>query len=245
MPIVETHDLTRVYGEGDAAVTALEGVSVSLEQGEYVAVMGPSGCGKSTLLNLIGGLDKPTSGTVEIDDQEITTLDDDTLTELRRKRMGFIFQFFNLLPVLDATENAALPLMLDGVSSAEAKHRAAEWLDRVGLGDRLDARPDQLSGGQQQRVAVARALVGEPALVLADEPTGNLDTRSSDEIADLLAQVSGEWLRTVLMVTHDLKIAGHAHRVLLMKDGRIVDDLRLDGQGAEAVRVAMERSGLL
>jgi putative ABC transport system ATP-binding protein len=245
MPIVVTQDLTKVYGAGDTAVTALDEVDLAIEAGEFVAVMGPSGCGKSTLLNLIGGLDRPTSGTVEVDGADLTTLDDDDLTQLRRRRMGFVFQFFNLLPVLDSVENAALPLMLDGMASAEAKRRATEWLDRVGLGDRLASRPDQLSGGQQQRVAVARALVGEPALILADEPTGNLDTRSSEEIADLLAQVSGQWQRTVLMVTHDLKIAGHAHRVLLMKDGKIVDDVKLDGQGADAVRQSMERAGLL
>lgn len=245
MPVVETQDLTRVYGEGAAQVRALDDVDLTVEPSEFVAIMGPSGCGKSTLLNLVGGLDRPTSGRVLVNGSDLSTLDDDGLTELRRKNIGFVFQFFNLIPVLDAAENAALPLTLDGTPPDEARARAAEWLAKVGLGDRLASRPDQLSGGEQQRVAVARALVAEPALVLADEPTGNLDSRSSIEIAELLKQVSEKWGRAIVMVTHDPRIAGFADRVLLMKDGAIIEDIKLDGGGAKAVQKAMQRNGLL
>jgi putative ABC transport system ATP-binding protein len=243
MPIVVTQDLTKIYGEGDTAVTALNAVDLSVEPGEFLAIMGPSGCGKSTLLNMVGGLDRPSSGRVLIDGDDLTELPDDKLTELRRRRLGFVFQSFNLIPVLDATENAALPLTLDG--SAKATAKAEEWLAKVGLGDRMRNRPDQLSGGQQQRVAVARALSTEPALVLADEPTGNLDSKSATEIATLLQQVSSDWGRAVLMVTHDPRIASFAKRLVLMKDGAIVDDLPLDGGGGESARKAMEKAGLL
>jgi putative ABC transport system ATP-binding protein len=242
MPIVETEALRKVYGEGEAEVVALDSVDLSVEAGEFVAVMGPSGCGKSTLLNMVGGLDRPTSGRVSVDGADLTTLDDDKLTELRRRRIGFVFQFFNLIPVLDAIENAALPLTLDG--SPKAREKAREWLEKVGLGDRLTSRPDQLSGGQQQRVTIARALSTDPALVLADEPTGNLDSKSATEIAQLLAQVATQWGRSVLMVTHDPRIASYAKRLVLMKDGAIVDDVKLDGT-REAAHHAMEKSGLL
>jgi putative ABC transport system ATP-binding protein len=243
MAIVATEALRKVYGEGATEVCALDGVDFAMQPGEFVAVMGPSGCGKSTLLNMVGGLDRPTSGLVSVDGADLTTLDDDKLTELRRRRIGFVFQFFNLIPVLDAVENAALPLTLDG--DAHASDRAQAWLEKVGLGDRLHNRPDQLSGGQQQRVAVARALSTEPALVLADEPTGNLDSKSATEIATLLSQVASEWGRSVLMVTHDPRIAAYAKRLVLMKDGKIVDDLPLTGDGGDAARHAMERAGLL
>ena len=240
--IVETIDLVRTYGVEPNVVRALDGVSLSVAPGEFVAVMGPSGCGKSTLLNLVGGLDTPTSGSVRIDGVDIATLPDEQLTTLRRRRLGFVFQFFNLIPVLDATENAALPLTLDGAKDADA--RATDWLRRVGLGERLRNRPDQLSGGQQQRVAIARALSIDPALVLADEPTGNLDSASASEIAELLAQVASDWGRSVLMVTHDPRIASYASRLVLMRDGAIVDDLVLDGR-PEAARQAMDRAGML
>ena len=246
MPIVEVRGLTKIYGSGDTAVTALDHVDLTVEQGEFVAVMGPSGCGKSTLLNLVGGLDRPTSGQVLIGDVDIATMDDKHLTELRRRKLGFVFQFFNLIPVLDAAENAALPLTLDGVALAEARSRAQEWLVKVGLDARLHSRPDQLSGGQQQRVAVARALVTDPDLILADEPTGNLDSKSGDEIAELLKQASTEWNRAIVMVTHDVRIASHAGRIVFMRDGTIVDDVAMPkGDGAEAARAAMERAGLL
>jgi putative ABC transport system ATP-binding protein len=190
--------------------------------------MGPRGCGKSTLLHLLGGLDKATSGSVTLDGHKLNDLDDDHLTELRRRKMGFIFQFYNLIPVLNAVENAALPVTLDGMPAVDARAKAAEWLERFGLGDCLDRRPDELSGGQQQRVAVARALVAEPALVLADEPTGNLDTRVSGEIASLLRQVSKEYGRAVVMVTHDPRIAAYADRIIFLKDGRIADETILE-----------------
>jgi putative ABC transport system ATP-binding protein len=237
MSLIHTENLTKIYGRGETAVTALDRVNLKVEAGEFVAVMGPSGCGKSTLLHLIGGLDRPSEGRVCIDGTAISEMKDDDLTKLRRRRIGFVFQFYNLIPMLTAVENASLPVTLDGVKPAEARQRAAEWLQRFGLGDRLASRPDQLSGGQQQRVAVARALVAEPALVLADEPTGNLDTRSGDEIAALLRQVTKEYGRTVVMVTHDPRIAAYADRIVFLKDGQIVDENRLKGQGnAEQIR---------
>jgi putative ABC transport system ATP-binding protein len=225
--MLETIELTKTHGEGATAVKALAGVSLKVSAGDFVAVMGPSGCGKSTLLHLCGGLDRPTSGRVLLDGADLGRMHDDALTELRRRQIGFIFQFFNLVPVLDAVENAALPLVLDGVPQAAAQRTAAGWLEKVGLGERLHHLPSQLSGGQQQRVAIARALVANPRLLLADEPTGNLDTRASGEIAALLRQAATEWGRTVLMVTHDPSIAAHASRIVFLKDGRVVDDAAL------------------
>ncbi len=246
MSLISAVNLTKVYGSGDMAVRALDNVSFDVEPGEFVAVMGPSGCGKSTLLHLLGGLDRPTSGTVTIDGNNLTDLSDDKLTELRRHKIGFIFQFFNLIPVLNAVENAALPITLDGVRQAEAKERATDWLRKVGLRERLDHRPDQLSGGQQQRVAVARALVANPSLILADEPTGNLDTRSGEEIAALLRQVANEWGRSVVVVTHDPRIAAHADRIIFLKDGSIVDETVLEpsnGRNADMVVEKMHAFG--
>ena len=232
MSLIQTQNLTKVYGSGEAVVTALDHVNFQVKEGEFVAVMGPSGCGKSTLLHLLGGLDRPSEGSVSIDGIAIANMKDDDLTKLRRRKMGFVFQFFNLIPVLNAVENAALPVTLDGVKPVEARKRAGIWLERFGLGDRLSSRPDQLSGGQQQRVAVARALVGEPTLILADEPTGNLDTRSGDEIAGLLRQVTKEYGRTVVMVTHDPRIAAYADRIVFLKDGKVVDETNLEPEGA-------------
>jgi putative ABC transport system ATP-binding protein len=244
MSIITTENLTKVYGKGETAVTALDHVSLKVNAGEFVAVMGPSGCGKSTLLHLLGGLDRPSEGGVSIDGTAIADMKDDDLTRLRRRKMGFVFQFYNLIPVLNAVENAALPVTLDGVKPAEAKKRAAEWLQRFGLGDRLASRPDQLSGGQQQRVAVARALVAEPALILADEPTGNLDTRSGDEIAGLLRQVTKEYGRTVVMVTHDPRIAAYADRIIFLKDGKVIDETQLERKGAaEKIASKMKEIG--
>lgn len=228
MSLISAHNLTKVYGSGDTAVRALDNVTLQVEPGEFVAVMGPSGCGKSTLLHLLGGLDRPTSGTVTIDGHNLSDLSDAKLTEMRRHKIGFIFQFFNLIPVLNAVENAALPVTLDGLRQVEARERATDWLRKVGLEERLDHRPDQLSGGQQQRVAVARALVAGPALILADEPTGNLDTRASEEITALLRQVANEWGRAVVVVTHDPRIAAHADRIVFLKDGAIVDQTILE-----------------
>jgi putative ABC transport system ATP-binding protein len=208
--------------------------------------MGPSGCGKSTLLHLLGGLDTPSDGEVHIDGTSIAEMPDDKLTELRRRRIGFVFQFFNLIPVLSAAENAALPVTLEGVKPADAAAKAKEWLGRFGLADRSTNRPDQLSGGEQQRVAIARALVAEPSLILADEPTGNLDTRSGDEIAGLLRDVSKKYNRTIVMVTHDPRIAAYADRIIFLKDGKVVDETLLEkknGKSQSAVEKKIQEIG--
>jgi putative ABC transport system ATP-binding protein len=222
MPIVSTTDLRRRYGEGDAAVDALDGVSVEFEQGRFAAIMGPSGSGKSTLMHCLAGLDRPTGGTVVVDGVELGTLNDGDLTELRRDKLGFIFQFFNLLPVLTAEENIRLPLSIAGRKPDQA------WLDQlirtVDLEDRRTHRPSELSGGQQQRVAIARALVSKPAVVFADEPTGNLDSNSSEEVLALLRRTVDEFGQTVVMVTHDPTAASYADRLLVLVDGKIVED---------------------
>jgi putative ABC transport system ATP-binding protein len=246
MSIIETQNLTKIYGTGSTAVTALDNVSFTVDPGQFVAVMGPSGCGKSTLLHLLGGLDHPSNGQVLIEGTRLAEMSDDRLTELRRRKIGFVFQFFNLIPVLSAAENAALPITLDSVKPAEARAKAAEWLSRFGLGDRLGSRPDQLSGGQQQRVAIARALVAEPSLILADEPTGNLDTRAGDEIAGLLRNVSKQYGQTVIMVTHDPRIAAYSDRIIFLKDGKVVDETLLsskNGPNAQAVADKMKEIG--
>jgi putative ABC transport system ATP-binding protein len=221
-PIVSTTELRRVYGEGETAVHALRGVTLSFPGGQFAAIMGPSGSGKSTLMHLLAGLDRPTAGSVVVDGSELANLDDKALTRLRRDRLGFVFQAFNLVPVLTAEENILLPLTLAG------KKPDREWLDKliaaVGLGDRLDHRPSELSGGQQQRVAVARALIHRPAVVFADEPTGNLDSASSDEVLALLRQAADEFGQTVVMVTHDAHAASVADRIVVLSDGRIVHD---------------------
>lgn len=241
MPMIKVSNLKKVYGKGDTAVTALNGINLSIEKGQFVAVMGPSGCGKSTLLHLIGGLDRPTEGQVWIDGEEIFSLDDNHLTELRRRKIGFIFQFYNLIPVLSALENAALPLILDGMKPAEASARAAEWLTRANLEKRMNHRPDELSGGQQQRVAIARAMSSDPVLVLADEPTGNLDSRAADEIASTLRHVVDDYGRTVLMVTHDPRIAAYADRILFLKDGRTVDDTVMSSDNGSNAKVLKDK----
>ncbi len=220
--IVSATDLKRTFGEGEAAVRALDGVSVEFPTGGLTAIMGPSGSGKSTLMHCLAGLDRPTSGTVVIDGTDLAELDDAELTELRRDKVGFVFQFFNLLPVLDARENILLPLKLAGREPDQA--RLDQLVDAVGLGDRLDHRPAELSGGQQQRVAIARALMSEPAVVFADEPTGNLDSHSSEEVLALLRTAVDELGQTVVMVTHDATAAAVADRVLVLVDGRIVRD---------------------
>ncbi len=220
--IVTATDLTRRYGEGAAAVDALAGVTVAFPAGGLTAIMGPSGSGKSTLMHCLAGLDTPTSGSVELDGVELAGLSDKALTELRRDRVGFVFQAFNLLPVLTAEENITLPLTLAGRKPDQA------WLDQlidtVNLGDRRTLRPAELSGGQQQRVAVARALVHKPAVVFADEPTGNLDSKSSGEILSLLRRSVDDLGQTVIMVTHDAKAAAIADRLLVLADGRVVHD---------------------
>ncbi len=240
-PLVITEELTRVFGTGSTAVTALAQVNLKIARGEFVAVMGPSGCGKSTLMHLIGGLDKPTRGKVILDGEDLGAMQDDRLTETRRQKMGFIFQFFNLIPVLGALENAALPMILDGMAQAKAAEKATQWLRQVGLGERLSHRPSELSGGEQQRVAIARALAHEPLLILADEPTGNLDSRAGDEVVSLLRQIVSDWGRSVLMVTHDPRMAAYADRILFLKDGRIVDQTQLSGTRGEDGRRVNQR----
>ena len=221
-PIVHATDLHRTYGEGEATVRALDGVTIDFPRGEFTAVMGASGSGKSTLMHVLAGLDSPTSGSVVVDGTELAGLDDAGLTRLRRDAVGFVFQAFNLLPVLTAEENVVLPLSIAG------RKPDREWVDRliaaVDLTDRRTHRPAELSGGQQQRVAVARALVTRPAVVFADEPTGNLDSRSSSEVLALLRQAVDEFGQTVVMVTHDPDAAAVADRIVVLADGRVVDD---------------------
>ena len=221
-PIVTAVDVHRRYGEGEAAVKALDGVSLELPAGAFTAIMGPSGSGKSTLMHVLAGLDKPTSGTIAIDGVDLGSLDDKKLTELRRDKVGFIFQSFNLLPVLTALENIELPLKIAG------RNVDAAWRDQlvatVAIGDRLTHHPSELSGGQQQRVSVARALITKPAVVFADEPTGNLDSVSSAEILKLLRHSVDELDQTVVMVTHDANAAAVADRILVLADGKIVHD---------------------
>ena len=226
MNVVETDNLTRIFGSGAAQVTALDHVSLQVETGEFVAVMGPSGCGKSTLLHLVGGLDRPTEGLVKIEGQDLSALDDDDLTDLRRQRIGFIFQFFNLIPTLDALDNTALPLVLGGMKPTGAQSRAAEWLEKLEVAERSKHRPEELSGGERQRIAIARALVTEPSLILADEPTGNLDSGAATDFVTLLRETVDRWERSILLVTHDERISSYADRVLRMKDGRITNEMR-------------------
>jgi putative ABC transport system ATP-binding protein len=219
--VVRATGLTRRYKMGDAFVDALRGVDLTIQRGEFVALVGPSGSGKSTVLNLIGGLDRPTSGQVWIDGVELSVTDERALTRHRRQHVGFVFQTFNLLPRLTAEENVALPLMFSGMPHQERLDRARAVLGRVGLTHRLTHRPSQLSGGEQQRVAIARALVGQPALLLADEPTGNLDTTTGAEIMALLQELNQEGDLTLLVVTHDPEVAAFADRVVTLRDGRV------------------------
>jgi putative ABC transport system ATP-binding protein len=227
-PVVTARDLARRYGEGDTAVDALRGVSLEIPAGELTAVMGPSGSGKSTLMHILAGLDKPTSGTVEIAGEEITTMGDSELTKLRRRHIGFVFQFFNLLPMLSAEENVVLPLSIAGTKPDKT------WVDQliadVGLGDRRSHRPAELSGGQQQRVAIARSLVSRPTVLFADEPTGNLDSTTSGEILELLRAAVETRGQTTVMVTHDPRAATIADRILLLADGVIVRELGRSSQ---------------
>ena len=221
--LLAAHDLTRCYGEGDTAVHALRGASLAVEEGELVAVMGPSGSGKSTLMHILAGLDRPTSGEVWIDGTAVTELGDSQLTRLRRRHIGFVFQFFNLLPMLTAEENVVLPLELSG--RKPERGWIEELLGNVGLADRHRHRPSELSGGQQQRVAIARALVSRPSVVFADEPTGNLDSHTSAEILELLREAVSRYGQTTMMVTHDPGAAAIADRILFLADGRIVRQL--------------------
>src|SRR5581483_10437129 len=233
-PVVVAGDLTRRYGTGEAAVDALRGVSLNVGHGELVAVMGPSGSGKSTLMHILAGLDKPTSGTVTIGGETITGMDDTDLTKLRRRRIGFIFQFFNLLPMLTAEENVTLPLSIAGEKIDQ--EWLAQLLDKTGLKDRKTHRPSELSGGQQQRVAIARALVSRPSIVFADEPTGNLDSKTSGEILTLMRDSVDSFGQTTVMVTHDPRAAAIADRILFLADGKIVEE-HSDVTAADVVTV--------
>jgi len=240
--IVEASGLGKAYQMGEVTVDALRGVDFVVRDGEFVAVMGPSGSGKSTLLHLLGGLDRPSDGEVALAGRRLARMDDDQVTIVRRRQVGFVFQFFNLLPTLSAAENVALPLLIDGKRRKDYAARVDELLALVGLSERRDHKPDQLSGGEQQRVAIARALVTEPEIVLADEPTGNLDSTAGMEILRLLRRACDEKGQTIVMVTHDPRAASYADRVVFLQDGQIVRDWanpwleRADiGQRAQAI----------
>jgi len=225
-PAAETRQVKKSFVTGEVTVEAVRGVTVAIHPGELTAIVGPSGCGKSSLLSMLGAIDTPTSGQVFVGGIDVATLSDYDRTLLRRRQIGFVFQAFNLMPTLSALENAALPLELDGVSQREAHERARAGLEQVGLGKRVDHLPSMLSGGEQQRVAVARALVTNPTLLLADEPTGNLDTAGGEQVMKLLRELVGKYGQTVVMVTHDAEIAAAADRVLRMRDGLIAHDHR-------------------
>jgi len=223
-PLIDVHGLTKVYGEGPAAVEALRGIDFSLDQGEFIAVMGPSGSGKSTFLHLLGCLDRPTAGSYRLDGQEVSGLSRDQLAAIRSRKIGFVFQSFNLLARTSALENVELPMLYAGILTAERAKRAQELLGRVGLSDRLHHRPNELSGGQQQRVAIARALANGAPLIMADEPTGNLDSASSVEIMTLFRQLNREQGITVIVVTHATDVAAWSDRIVSFRDGLIIDN---------------------
>jgi putative ABC transport system ATP-binding protein len=236
-PVLDVRDVTKMYGDGETLVRALRGVSLTVERGDYVAIMGSSGSGKSTLMNILGCLDIPSSGRYLLDGVDVSRLDDRQLALVRNRRIGFVFQAFNLIPRTSALANVELPLAYAGMKAAERRRRARAALAMVGLGDRADHEPNQLSGGQQQRVAVARALVTAPALVLADEPTGNLDTRSTTDVLAVLDRLNQAG-RTIVLITHEEDVAEHARRLIRLVDGRIVHDRRqrpLAGQETQAV----------
>ena len=222
--IIEIKGLKREFAVGSEIVKALKGVDVSVMKNEYLAMMGPSGSGKSTLMNLLGCLDTPTAGAYNLNGTNVSSLKDDDLAEIRNKEIGFIFQTFNLLPRLTALENVSLPLVYAGYNSEDRKIKAQDVLEKVGLGDRMDHRPNQLSGGQRQRVAVARALVNDPSIILADEPTGNLDSKTSLDIMRLFEEIH-EMGNTLIVVTHEEEVASHAHRILRLRDGLVESDL--------------------
>ena len=227
--IIELNSLVKTYDTGEVQVQALRGVDLTVQRGEMVAIMGPSGCGKTTLLNTASGLDDPTEGSITIEGTDLGSLDDNTKTSYRARRMGFIFQFYNLLPVLSAVENVELPLLVSGTPAAEARRLALAQLDRVGLSDWAEHRPGQLSGGQRQRVTIARALVNDPTIVWADEPTGDLDSVTAGQIMDLLTGLNREQDQTFVIVTHGREIADRCHRIVHMRDGLIEREEQLVG----------------
>jgi putative ABC transport system ATP-binding protein len=227
-PILRVQDLVKVYGQGEYAVEALRGVTLEIREGELVAVMGASGSGKSTLMNILGCLDRPTSGRYELAGEDVSRFSRDQLAEIRNRRIGFVFQNFNLLARTSALENVELPLLYSAVRGGEIAQRAREALERVGLADRAHSKPNQLSGGQQQRVAIARALVNQPSLLLADEPTGNLDTTTSFEVMQVLQELNHEGM-TIVLITHELDIARCARRMIVLRDGQVVEDGPMSG----------------
>lgn len=222
MSVLEVKDLTKVYGEGESKVEALKSISFNVERGEFVAIIGASGSGKSTLMNQIGGIDKPTSGSVKIEDKEITEMDEDELAIFRRRNIGMIYQFYNLISTLTTEENIMLPWLLDG--RKENRKKLSEIISALGLTERKNHLPGEMSGGQQQRVSIGRALINDPAFILADEPTGNLDSKTGSEIMDILKYSNQKYKQTILLITHDEKIALQADRIITMKDGEIVSD---------------------
>jgi len=223
MPLLTASNLTKTYVSGEARVTALAGVSFDVEAGDFVALMGPSGCGKSTLLHLCGAMDRLTSGTLRLNDRDLSTMGDDELTQVRREQVGFVFQFFNLLPTLTVADNIALPCLLSGMKDQDAARRARALAERVGIAHRLTHYPQQISGGEMQRAAIARALIHQPSLLVADEPTGNLDSENGANVLALISQLNKELNVTVLLATHAADVAAAAGRVVRMKDGRFAD----------------------
>ena len=226
MKIVEIKELTKIYGKGNSKVTALDHVSFDVEQGEFVAVVGASGSGKSTLLHLLGGVDRPTSGKVIINEKDVYKLNETDLAIFRRREVGLIYQFYNLIPILNVTENITLPILLDGKKIDE--NYLKELIDILGLEKRINHLPNELSGGEQQRVSIGRALMSRPSVLLADEPTGNLDSKASQDIIELLQLSNKKYNQTIIMITHDLKLAGYANRIITIKDGKIVSDERVN-----------------
>jgi len=237
MKVLQANGLEKQYTLGKHSVMALDGVSLEVKQGEFIGIMGPSGSGKSTLLHLLGGLDSPTSGSIILDGQNMSRLSDREVTYVRRRNVGFVFQFFNLLPTLSAEENILLPLIIDGKKQKEYSKQLSEILKRVGLEDRRHHRPDQLSGGEQQRVALARALITQPAILLADEPTGNLDTQTGTAMMQLLRESAKDLNQAIVMVTHDPKAAAYADRVIFLRDGHMIDEIVFDDEAVSATRL--------
>ena len=221
MEILRTENLVKTYGKGDNAFNALDGVSISVEQGEFVAIVGQSGSGKSTLMHMLGGVDRPTSGRIFIDGNEINALDNDKLAIFRRRQIGIVYQFYNLIPILTAEENITLPIQLDG--KKVDKEKLDDVMARLGIIEKRNNLPNQLSGGQQQRVSIARAIINNPAILLADEPTGNLDSKSTDDIVSILKMTNKTYHQTILMITHNLEIAKEADRIIQIRDGKIVE----------------------